>query len=87
MTPTPIFGLVRDHEGRPVANASASFVRGPGNLPDIAMLTDANGKFSLTAPGTGEFVIQIYADGFQPAEVSVAVRSGEPKNVDVRLSK
>jgi hypothetical protein len=87
MTPTPIFGHVRDDEGRPVANARASFVRGPGNLPDIAMLTDATGKFSLTAPGSGEFVIQIHADGFQPAEISVSVRSGEQKNVDVTLSK
>jgi len=87
MTPTPIFGIVRDEAGRPVANARASFVSGPGNLPDVAMLTDAAGKFSLTAPGAGEFVLQIYADGFQAKEISVSVRSGEQKNVEVRLSK
>jgi hypothetical protein len=87
MTPTPIFGTVRDDKGRPVANASASFVRGPGNLPDIAMLTDAGGKFSLTAPTSGEFVIQIHADGFRAEEISVSVRTGEQKNVDVTLSR
>jgi len=87
MTPTPIFGVVRDDQGQPVANARASFISGPGNLPDIAALTDEDGKFSLTAPGAGDYTIQIYADGFLTNEVSVKVSEGEKKDVEIRLSR
>jgi len=43
-----ISGIVRDPNGRPVADARIYFIGGPVPLPDIAALTDAAGAFSLT---------------------------------------
>jgi hypothetical protein len=84
--PTPIFATVRDAAGQPVPNARALFTRGPGALPDIAALTDANGGFSLTAPIPGAYTIEIAADGFKAESVDVQA-DGQPKHLEIRLRR
>lgn len=50
-----INGIVRDRSGRPVAQARVYFLSGPVPLPDIALLTGADGTFRLAAPVAGSY--------------------------------
>lgn len=52
-----INGIVRDRSGRPVAEARVYYMSGPVPLPDIALLTGADGTFRLTAPVAGTYSI------------------------------
>jgi len=68
---TLIQGQVRDTKGLPVALARVTFVDGPGPLPDVAMLTGADGSFTLSAPTAGTYRIGIYADNRPPLTATV----------------
>lgn len=57
-----ITGVVRDTSGTPVTGAHVLFTEGPRPLPDIAALTDAEGRFSLVAPAPGEYRLSCRAD-------------------------
>ncbi|MEV6751075.1 carboxypeptidase-like regulatory domain-containing protein [Streptomyces sp. NPDC051214] len=57
-----ITGVVRDTSGTPVTGAHVLFTEGPQPLPDIAALTDAEGRFSLVAPTAGEYRLICRAD-------------------------
>ncbi|MFE6161270.1 carboxypeptidase-like regulatory domain-containing protein [Streptomyces sp. NPDC056486] len=57
-----ITGVVRDASGTPVTGAHVLFTDGPQPLPDIAALTDAEGRFSLSAPTTGVYTLTCRAD-------------------------
>lgn len=57
-----ITGVVRDTSGAPVTGAHVLFSDGPQPLPDIAALTDAEGRFSLGAPAAGEYTLLCRAD-------------------------
>src|SRR5438876_7744366 len=80
-----ISGIVRDPNGRPVADARIYFIGGPVPLPDIAALTDAAGAFSLTAPTAGTYQIGCTAEGFAPAEITVAISRGRDVQVEIWL--
>ncbi len=74
-----ISGVVLDSEGNPLADARVYFVEGPGPVPDIAALTDAQGRFRLSAPGSGLYLLAVAADG--PEGV---VRQTIPVTIDGR---
>ncbi|MWA15375.1 carboxypeptidase-like regulatory domain-containing protein [Streptomyces sp. BA2] len=57
-----ITGVVRDTSGAPVPGAHVLFTEGPQPLPDIAAVTDTEGRFSLGAPTTGEYTLVCRAD-------------------------
>lgn len=57
-----ITGVVRDTSGTPVTGAHVLFTGGPQPLPDIAALTDTEGRFSLVAPTAGEYTLICRAD-------------------------
>ena len=81
-----ISGHVRTRAGQPVAQARVYFRQGPGALPDIAVLTDARGAFSLAAPQPGSYQLGCAADGFATASVAVRVPGdGQPVQTDVVL--
>jgi Carboxypeptidase regulatory-like domain len=70
----------------PVTEASVFFGAGPVPMPDIAALTDDDGRFSLFAPAPGTYELVCHADGFDPATVLIDVRPGsESIAVDVEL--
>lgn len=59
-----ITGVVRDQSGKPLAEATIAFASGPAPLPDIATLTDQNGRFQLSAPTPGSYnVVCTLPDG------------------------
>ncbi|MEV8317712.1 carboxypeptidase-like regulatory domain-containing protein [Streptomyces sp. NPDC059900] len=57
-----IAGVVRDASGTPVPGAHVLFSDGPRPLPDIAAMTDAEGRFSLSAPTAGVYTLTCRAD-------------------------
>ncbi|WP_020604215.1 carboxypeptidase-like regulatory domain-containing protein [Spirosoma spitsbergense] len=83
--PGVIAGKVRTADGQPVAMARVYFTSGPVALPDITMLTDATGSFSLSAPVAGTYQIGCTADGFAPAMASVEVKNGQKAQVELVL--
>jgi Carboxypeptidase regulatory-like domain len=66
-------GTVIAASGTPVEWASVWFAAGAQPTPDIAALTDAGGRFTLTAPGPGVYRIGCRAEGYEPIEVEVDV--------------
>ncbi|MEU6678494.1 carboxypeptidase-like regulatory domain-containing protein [Streptomyces sp. NPDC046853] len=57
-----ITGVVRDASGTPVTGAHVLFSDGPQPLPDIAAMTNAEGRFSLSAPTAGVYTLACRAD-------------------------
>jgi hypothetical protein len=75
---TRILGTVTGPDGAKIAEASVYFIEGPVPLPDIAQLTDEEGRFRLAAPAPGTYRIGARAPGFETAEVKVEVQD-EPE--------
>jgi Carboxypeptidase regulatory-like domain len=68
-----VSGVVRDARGAPVAQARVWFHSGPAALPDVAALTDAAGRFTLSAPRAGAYEIGCNADARGATRVAVQV--------------
>jgi protocatechuate 3,4-dioxygenase beta subunit len=80
-----ISGTVLDPNGQPQANARVYFTAGPVPLPEIAAVTDSSGKFSLTAPAPGEYVIESSADEFGAQSARVKVKGDKPAHLELQL--
>jgi hypothetical protein len=89
-----ITGVVRDTSGAPVTGAHVLFSDGPRPLPDIAAVTDAEGRFSLGAPTAGEYTLLCRTDPLMgpsgTAEATVRVdpprAAGAPRPLRVELT-
>ncbi|WP_409061283.1 carboxypeptidase-like regulatory domain-containing protein [Streptomyces sp. SYP-A7185] len=75
-----ITGTVRDASGAPVPGAHVLFTQGPQPLPDIAAVTDAEGRFSLIAPTAGQYTLTCRADPLAgpPGTAETTVRVDRP---------
>jgi len=83
---TLVAGRVLGGSGTPLAGARVAFADAPAPVPDVAALTGPDGRFSLTAPVPGRYVVLGAADGHVPAQVAVDVR-GERTDVDITLAE
>jgi hypothetical protein len=83
LTPALVGGVVRDAAGEPMVLARVSLTAGPAPLPDIAALTDAAGRFTITVPRPGRYQISAFTDGGS-AVATVDVPAGGTQ-VDLRL--
>ena len=79
-----ISGTVVDAAGRPVAQARVYAVKASGAMPDIAALTDRQGRFTITAPLPGGYEIGCTSDAHGSATAAVQV-DGEAAHVEIRL--
>jgi hypothetical protein len=77
--------VVRASDGQPIAGARVFFASGPGSFPDIAALTDNEGRFTLSAPSPGAYQIEAAADGFATTRKAIDARSGRQVNVEISL--
>lgn len=83
--PTIIRGVVQDRNGNPIAGARAYFIAGPVALPDIAAVTDEDGRFTLTSPANGSYQIGCATD---QASTSVKVEvAGHDLDIEIRLPR
>jgi Carboxypeptidase regulatory-like domain len=80
-----ISGRVLSADGQPIAGARVFFVSSPVPVPDIALLTDGTGRFSLTAPVPGAYRIGCSSDEFGSATITVDVPEGQNVEVEIRL--
>ena len=80
---TTIQGRVVDPQGRPVAEATVYIISAPANMPDIAQLTDEQGKFTISAPVPGRYTVGVRSEIWGSAQADVQVRAEEPVTVEV----
>jgi hypothetical protein len=71
-----IVGTVVGARGEPVAGARIYFVEGPVPLPDIAAVTDSEGRFTLTAPAPGTYTVGGAFDDVATSERVTVAESG-----------
>lgn len=56
-----IKGIIKDNNDRPVADVTVMIVTGPSH-PDIAPLSDEEGRFDLSQLAAGNYTIKAYGD-------------------------
>ena len=84
---TRIDGRAHLGDNSPVMEARVFFGTAPVPLPDIAALTDDDGRFSLYAPAPGRYEIVCHADGYDPVIVPIDVDGvSESVAVDFELA-
>lgn len=71
-----IRGIVRS-AGAPVPFARVMVEMGPGPMPDIAILSGADGRFAVDTPYRGPYALMIYADKFRPAHLTADMPNPE----------
>lgn len=79
-------GVVRGPTGEPVPLARVLIAGGPVPVPDIAALTDAEGRFALSLPAAGAYQLECVADDFAPLSTTVEVGEGAVAQVELRLT-
>ena len=73
--PIVVAGVVRGPGGAQLPLARVFIARGPVPVPDVAALTDAEGRFTLSLPATGSYEVACVAEGYAPS--SAIIRSSE----------
>jgi protocatechuate 3,4-dioxygenase beta subunit len=79
-----ISGRVIDADGRAVAGARVMVTEAPGPVPDMAMLTDAAGRFVISAGQPGRYTIAAASDAAS-AEITLSVTADAVDGVELRL--
>jgi len=69
----PVVGTVLDSAGRPAGGATVMWVQGPVALPELALLSRADGSFVMTAPVPGRYTLSCRRDPGGQATVEFAV--------------
>ena len=80
-----IRGTVLDAAGKPVAGARVYVTQAPGPVPDVAVLSDAAGRFTLAAARAGRYEVACSSDALGGASVQVTVGSATAE-VELRLA-
>ncbi len=68
-----IHGVVIDEDEEPVEWASVLFIDGPIPLPDVAVVSNENGGFILTAPVAGSYRILCLAPDRETTELTIDI--------------
>lgn len=80
---TRVHGSVTDAHGSPLAGASVYVISAPTSMPDIALLTDAHGQFTLTVPVAGRYTVGVRAENGTTAKTDFNV--GDEKEISIKL--
>jgi hypothetical protein len=82
-----IRGRAHRSDGSAVADARVFFSVSPVAVPDVALLTDDQGRFTLFAPAPGHYELACHAEGLEPATVSLDILAGQEEvQVDIELT-
>ena len=82
--PRPVISGTATTPDGPIATARVTIESSPRPLPDVAALTDDEGRFTLTTAGPGRYTIAVHADGFEVARVECDLETSD-KHVHIRL--
>jgi hypothetical protein len=83
--PIIVAGVVRGPAGEQVPEARVFIARGPVPVPDIAALTDAEGRFTLSLPVRGSYEVACVAEGYAPSSTTIEVADDRDLRVELRL--
>ncbi len=83
---TPIHGSVVDAKGKPVAGGRISWAKGPVALPDVMLLSDARGGFTLAAPTPGDYRLRCDTDDHGSVEKALKA-AGKALTVKLQLPR
>jgi hypothetical protein len=81
-----IQGVVVDPQARPVPEAAVYFVAAPANMPDVALLSDGEGRFVLAAPVPGVYTLAARAEPWGVAQASTEIRGDEPVTLTIQFA-
>jgi hypothetical protein len=81
-----IHGQVFDAQGAPLAEVPIFFIAAPVAMPDISILTDEQGQFTLAAPVAGRYTLGARSDDGQLAQAEVEIMGEEPVTVTIHFS-
>lgn len=84
--PMVVAGVVRGPADEPVPQARVYIASGPVPVRDIAALTDADGRFTMSLPATGTYDLACTAEGYTPASTTVEVAGEQTVLVELRLA-
>ena len=84
--PIVVAGVVRGPGGEQLPLARVFIARGPVPVPDVAALTDAEGRFSLSLPATGSYEVACVAEGYAPSSAIVEVADQQELRLELRLT-
>lgn len=78
--------VVHASTGAPVADATIAVIAGPGPCPDIAVMTDDDGRFVLDDMAAGDWRLGARSANGETGEASVAVGSSAVADAVIRVS-
>lgn len=81
-----IEGRVLGAGGAPVPEASVMIGGGPDH-PDLAALTDAEGRFHLAGLAAGTYALVVNAGGAPARQDGIVVRDGDAARVEVHVGQ
>ena len=81
-----VSGVVLGPDGEPVPLARVFVARGPVPVPDIAALTDVEGRFAMSLPAAGTYEVACAAEGYAPSSTTVEVAGEREVQLELRLT-
>lgn len=80
-------GRAHRTDGGAVVEARVFFSIAPVAVPDVALLTDDQGRFTLFAPAPGHYEVACHAEGLKPVTVPIDIPAGQKEvQVDIELT-
>src|SRR5256885_4807166 len=83
---TIVEGMVHDNSGSAVANASI-FLGHPDVVDYLTTITDADGKFRISAVEAGAYRLRVQATGYYVSTYDFVLRSRQPVSLSIDLQK
>ena len=80
-----VHGRVVDEGGGAVGAAAVYIVNAPVSVPDVALLTDEHGRFTLSIPVPGRYTLGARSETAGVGHADVALAAGESIDVELQL--
>lgn len=80
-----IRGRVVDRAGTPVSGAAIYVIAAPVSLPDVAQLSGEDGRFTLSVPAAGTYVVGARADPAGSGQTTLIVEGSQDTAGDIVL--
>ena len=83
-TPRPVISGTATSTAGPIPTARVTIESSPRPLPDVAALTDDDGRFTLSTDGPGRYTVAVHAEGFEAARIECEIDTTD-QHLDVQL--
>lgn len=80
-----ISGTLKDKNGNEIPGAYIYFISAPVSMPDISILTDNSGRFLLSVPVEGKYVLGVNAENYDLTEITAEVVKNKDINLNISL--